>query len=111
MASKTDAWTLYTVWSLFGLPPLSRKGGTAAIFRMVGAHLEAVSIKLNEEEARLESALASRTNTVDDHRRWTRCAVTSRECSDAARRFMLDYWAWLGKEEAKESGRHDETAN
>lgn len=109
MASKTDAWTLYTVWSLFGLPPLSRKGGTATILQMVGAHLEAVGAKTALEENLIQEILSRRANTVEDNRRWMYWASKSSEAHAQAWVFINEYQDWLGRERENDqaTGRPD----
>lgn len=83
----------------FKLKPLSRKGGLSGVMASVAAASKTICGRLDEEEARIEALVATRSNTVEDNRRWTTWAVQSIDAGRYIRAFLSGYLAWLGEEE------------
>lgn len=96
------------VWKGYGLPPLSRKGGMAAVLTQVGSHLARVNAYVAEEEARLAALVEARANSVEDNRRWTLAAAGSKDAYRHAREFLRSYFAWLDDDEGEPKGRTDD---
>lgn len=87
------------VWKPYDLPKLSRKGGLAGVTRQISDHISAVDKRTEEEATILLGLVETRSNTVEDNKRWTFWVSHSIEAYSHARTYLSTYLTWLREED------------